>query len=42
MSPFSTPYPVTELDAVNVDGSAEQGQYDYIIVGGDFFRILSY
>ncbi|KAF8961748.1 hypothetical protein BDZ97DRAFT_1905454 [Flammula alnicola] len=34
MSPFSTPYPITELDAASVDGSAEQGQYDYIIVGG--------
>ncbi|KAF8904068.1 hypothetical protein CPB84DRAFT_1898066 [Gymnopilus junonius] len=34
MSPFSTPYPVTELDAASVDGSAEKGHYDYIVVGG--------
>jgi hypothetical protein len=37
MFPFNTPYPVTELDAASTDESAEQGQYDYIIVGGELF-----
>lgn len=37
MSPFDTPYPLTELDAASADGSGERGQYDYIIVGGELF-----
>lgn len=39
MYPFNTSYPLTELSSASVDGSADQGQYDYIIVGGE---LLSY
>ncbi|KXN86109.1 Oxygen-dependent choline dehydrogenase [Leucoagaricus sp. SymC.cos] len=34
MSLFSNPYPLTDLAAASIDGSTEQGHYDYIVVGG--------